>query len=144
MSVRDYQLEMLKAVVNRIIPVDDYPGGWDAGVVDYIFRQFKGDLSERFLEFAKNLDRLDVASVAKHFVPFVKLDPTDQDALLLSFDTPETPHIFPRPASGFVNWLVNLSQEGFYADPGNGGNRDEISWKMIGYEHRPLGRNSIP
>ena len=30
--------------------------------------------------------------------------------------------------------LVELAHEGFYADPGNGGNRDAVSWRMIGYE----------
>jgi gluconate 2-dehydrogenase gamma chain len=30
--------------------------------------------------------------------------------------------------------LVNHTMEGFYSDPGNGGNRDAVSWKMIGFE----------
>jgi hypothetical protein len=29
---------------------------------------------------------------------------------------------------------VEHSAEGFYSDPGNGGNRDNIAWKMIGFE----------
>ena len=29
--------------------------------------------------------------------------------------------------------MVEHVLEGFYADPGNGGNRDAVSWKMIGY-----------
>jgi choline dehydrogenase-like flavoprotein len=32
--------------------------------------------------------------------------------------------------------LVELVAEGVYADPGNGGNPDAASWRMVGYEHR--------
>ena len=38
------QTEILEAMVNRIIPADQDPGGWDGGVGDYLFRQFEGDL----------------------------------------------------------------------------------------------------
>jgi hypothetical protein len=31
---------------------------------------------------------------------------------------------------------VELAHEGYYADPGNGGNRDAVSWRMIGYDPR--------
>ena len=37
------------------------------------------------------------------------------------------------PAAWFTQ-LVAFAMEGFYADPGNGGNKGEISWKMIGYD----------
>ena len=39
-----HQIEILEALVNRIIPADDAPGGWEGGVGNYLFRQFKRDL----------------------------------------------------------------------------------------------------
>ena len=41
-------------------------------------------------------------------------------------DWPQDPRVFFR-------LLVEQTTEGFYADPGNGGNKDEAAWKMIGY-----------
>ena len=41
--------------------------------------------------------------------------------------------------------LVELTAEGVYADPDNGGNRDAAAWAMIGYEHRlPEGPSGPP
>ena len=37
--------------------------------------------------------------------------------------------------SDWFRQLVELTAEGFWADPGNGGNRDARSWAMIGYRH---------
>ena len=33
----------------------------------------------------------------------------------------------------FFRLLVEQTMEGFYADPGNGGNKGGVSWEMIGY-----------
>lgn len=34
----------------------------------------------------------------------------------------------------FFRLLVEQTLESFYADPGNGGNRNGVSWDMIGYK----------
>jgi gluconate 2-dehydrogenase gamma chain len=38
------------------------------------------------------------------------------------------------PAASFFEMLLNLTAEGYFSDPANGGNRDALSWKMIGYD----------
>ena len=38
------QAATLRAMVDRLIPPDDFPGGWEAGVGDYLARQLSGDL----------------------------------------------------------------------------------------------------
>ena len=35
----EHQLNTLKAVVDTIIPPDDYPAGWEVGVGDYLLQQ---------------------------------------------------------------------------------------------------------
>ena len=37
----------------------------------------------------------------------------------------------------FFNALLDLSMEGFFADPIYGGNRDMAAWKMVGYPGLP-------
>ena len=49
----------------------------------------------------------------------------------LSKNTTPPPEI---SAAAFFARMTDLAHEGFYADPANGGNRDRLSWKMIGYD----------
>ena len=44
MKLNKSQQRTLRAAVDRIIPADDYPSAWQAGVGDYLARQFEGDL----------------------------------------------------------------------------------------------------
>ena len=36
-------------------------------------------------------------------------------------------------AQEFFNQLLTIAMEGFFADPLYGGNRDKLSWKMLGF-----------
>ena len=36
-------------------------------------------------------------------------------------------------------WFAQLVNAGFYADPGNGGNDDAVSWRMLGWSPAPAG-----
>ena len=42
----EQRLSVLKTLVNAIIPADDDPSGWEAGVGDCLIRQFGADLSD--------------------------------------------------------------------------------------------------
>ncbi len=39
------------------------------------------------------------------------------------------------PAAFFRNAVAHAA-EGYYGDPANGGNRDGVAWRMIGFEVR--------
>jgi hypothetical protein len=58
-QLTELQQQTLRAVVDRIIPPDDYPGAWDAGIGDYLARQFEGDLALQLDLFTKGLDGLE-------------------------------------------------------------------------------------
>jgi len=45
---------------------------------------------------------------------------------------------FPGFSSNmFFDALLQITMEGFFADPIYGGNRDKASWKMVGYPGLP-------
>jgi hypothetical protein len=98
------EIRTLRAAVNEIIPADDYPNGWDAGVGDY-------------------LEALMIRE--PRFLPIYQEGLRD----LASTSASET-----ESHSAFSGLLVEHAMEGFYADPGNGGNKDGVAWRMIGYE----------
>jgi hypothetical protein len=128
------QLNTLHATIDRIIPPDDYPGGWEAGVGDYLLRQFERDLKAVVDLYRTALDALDAEAQVIYGQDFAALDADSQDALLTHIEQGQVSSQWSVNPADFLKMLVNHAMEGFYSDPGNGGNRDGISWKMIGFE----------
>lgn len=128
------QIGILEALVNRVIPPDDYPGGWEAGVGDYLFKQFERDLKPLLPVYALGLDALDTEAVASAGRPFVELSSVEQDALLTRVEVGDVRAAWVVDPINFFRMVVDHCAEGFYSDPGNGGNRGGVSWKMIGFE----------
>lgn len=128
------QTEILAALVNRVIPPDEYPGGWEGGVGDYLFRQFKRDLKHLVQVYAVGLDSLDEEARAVHQRNFDQLDESLQDDLLSQIEVGRviTPWIVDPMA--FFRMVVEHCAEGYYSDPGNGGNKDAASWDMVGFQ----------
>lgn len=126
------QMTTLRAAIDRIIPPDDYPGGWDAGVGDYLLRQFARDLASLLPIYQACLDGFDTAAWADQGLDFAALDPTAQDTLLTRIEA----GAHGDDLATFFRLLVAHTMEGYYGDPGNGGNRDQIAWRMIGFEVR--------
>lgn len=130
------QIDTLRAVVNRIIPPDDFPGGWEAGVGDYLMRQFEGDLKDLLEKYRVGLDTLDAEAQVVIGSSFAQASVEAQDSLLAQIEQNHVKATWPIDAVKFFNMLIDHAMEGFYSDPGNGGNRDQIAWKMIGFEVR--------
>ena len=123
------QTATLRAALDRIIPPDDFPGGWEAGVGDYLRRQLSGDLAALAGDYRAGLDALDRAARSTGGRDFAALSADEQDGLLA---TVEAGAHGPALAAFFAT-LVAHAIEGYYGDPGNGGNRDGRAWAMIGF-----------
>ena len=117
---------LLVAVIDRIMPADEYPSASGFGAIDYVEQMLTGSAS--MLEVVRaGLDGLERAG-------FAAADAARQDEMLRGVER-----------EGWFAHLVELTGEGVYADPGNGGNRDALSWTMVGYEHRlPEGPTGPP
>lgn len=130
-------LVTLRAVSDRLIPRDEFPGATDTGVEHYIVRQLSGDLSAEEPLVAAGLLAVEAAANAQHGCAFTALSDAQQDTVLQTIETDTS-------TSQFFNRLVELAAEGFYSDPGSGGNRDEVSWRMIGYSRRLPDKPTAP
>jgi hypothetical protein len=128
------QRATLRALVDRLIPADDFPGGWDAGVGDYLDRQFAGDLIDVVDLYRGGLDALDVEARTAADVSFAALAPEAQDELLRRVEAGEVAADWSVDPAEFFRAATEHAAEGYYGDPGNGGNRGEVSWRMIGFE----------
>ena len=130
------QLATLRALVDRIIPADDFPSGWQAGVGDYLAGQFERDLRPQLDRYRAGLDALDAEAQAGSGRRFAELNAEEQDALLRRVEAGAVATAWPIDAAAFFRDAVDHAMEGFYSDPSNGGNRDGIAWRMIGFEVR--------
>ena len=130
------QLRVLRAVLDCLIPPDDFPGAWDAGVADYIDRQFNSDLAEQRDFYCLGLDYIDAESQARFQTSFNQLTAAQQTETLQEIEVGKVTTNWPVSPQSFFTLLVNTTAEGYYADPEQGGNRESKSWLMTGFETR--------
>jgi gluconate 2-dehydrogenase gamma chain len=151
------EARFIESAVERLIPADENgPGALDAGVPFYIDKQLGGawGAGERLYrsgpwqqgtpsqgyqlpftpaELFRNALRGIRADLGKSGKgAFAKLSAQDQDAYLKSLQTGKT-DLAGVPSSVFFESLLELTIEGFFSDPVYGGNKDMVSWKMIGF-----------
>lgn len=115
------EADILRAVCGRIIPTDGDPGAVEAGVVDFIDRQLAG-----FYKAHQKTYRDGLASLG---APFLKLTPEQQTSALKALEKKRAP---------FFELVVTHTMQGFYGSPRHGGNRDAMSWKMLGVPYPPV------
>jgi gluconate 2-dehydrogenase gamma chain len=147
----------VEAAVARIIPTDETgPGATEAGVAAFIDLQLAGAWGDGAhlyrqspflpgtpqqgyqlaftpaemlrLGFAK----LDESSRKAHGAAFADLTAARQDELLALAEQGKL-DFGPLPSAVFFGALLDLAMEGFFGDPIYGGNRDKISWKLVGF-----------
>jgi gluconate 2-dehydrogenase gamma chain len=147
-----------EAIVDRLIPPDqETPGGKVAGCGVYLDRQLAGPYGQNGGQYRsgpfqsgtkaqgpqgetttaevyrKGLAALDRYCRAQYGgKAFAELDDADKDAVLHGLDQ-EKIKFDGADAKIFFEQILKDTQEGFFADPIYGGNREMAAWKMIGY-----------
>jgi hypothetical protein len=121
----DDQIEHLRTIMDRIIPRDQDPSATDLGVDRYVLQQLRSGafpLSDQIRDGVAAVADLARSRLGRSLQD---LDDGEQDRMLQEV-TPQS----------WFQALAELVAEGYYADPGNGGNAGARSWTIIGYEHR--------
>jgi hypothetical protein len=127
-------VDVLREVIDRIIPRDAHPSATDLGVDRYILQQMLAGAIPDQDRIRAGLEALSTAIREKGGRTEPKLDVRELDAMLQGAAT-----------APWFQALIELAAEGYYADPGNGGNAGAQSWAMTGYEHRlPDGPDGPP
>lgn len=128
------ELECLRALLDAIIPADDFPSAWEAGVGDYLQRQLAGDLAKALPDYRAWLAQLTAEARAHYGRGFAQLRLSERTGLLRRIEADEVQTQWAIAPGGFFREIVEACAEGYYSDPGNGGNRDGIAWRMVGFE----------
>jgi choline dehydrogenase-like flavoprotein len=124
---------LLEAAVDRIIPADGDAGALAAGTLDFVRARLAREASDHAEAVRAGLAALDASARKLCDRGFCELAPADRDRV-----------IGAHQQEAWFHALAELTAEGFYADPGNGGNADAVSWTMIGYEPRLPRRAEAP
>jgi len=144
----------IEAAVARLIPKDEqWDGALEAGVPNYMDKQLAGawGAGERLyrsgpwqsgapgqgyqLPFTPaELFRTALTSINKSLAqtPFAKMSADQQDNFLSSLEKGGT-DLGGVPSEIFFEHLWQCTLEGFFSDPVYGGNRNMVSWRMIGF-----------
>ncbi|MBZ5594364.1 MAG: gluconate 2-dehydrogenase subunit 3 family protein [Acidobacteriia bacterium] len=125
------EARMVEAVCAQIIPEDQDAGAAKAGVVHFMDTQLTRFYKPLQKTYRRGIAQIDQASIDFAGKPFADLASAQQVAVLHHIET----HAELRP---FFDLLVAHTMQGFYGDPRHGGNRDRVSWKMVGLPYPPL------
>jgi gluconate 2-dehydrogenase gamma chain len=151
----------LSAAYDTFIPADKLsPSGTDCGLVTYVDRQLAGAWGNGarfyrggpFLQgkpehgyqlpltprefFAAGIRAANAWTRKAYGKDFDRLAATDRDAALKAMEAGKAQ--FPDfNAKPFFEVLYQSAMEGFFADPIYGGNRNKVSWRMVGYPGLP-------
>ena len=130
----------LAAACDQIIPADNEPGAAWAGVVNYIDIQLCGHLRGLQDSYRIGIAAMNKSSRLLYGSDFAFLPQTKQIELLTKMENGQAPHEAWQKISSaaFFSMLVDHTMQGFYGDPRHGGNREGVSWKMVGLSYPPI------
>ncbi len=124
-SLNPHETRTASALVERLFPRDDNgPGAIDIGVLTYVDRALAGPYSDCIEQYRRGLAALDRTAHANHELDFADCSIAVQDQLIAQLEHDD---------SDFFEFVRAHLQEGLFADPIYGGNRDKLGWKTLGH-----------
>lgn len=151
------EVRFLDAAVARLIPADDLgPGAKEADVTYFIDRQlvsswgthgrnyrmgpwlegtpqqgFQSRLTPREI-YRAGIRETNIHCSKQYGKAFAFLAPAQQDEVLHGLEDGNI-ELESLSSKLFFGLLLKNTEEGFFADPVYGGNRDKVGWKLIGF-----------
>jgi gluconate 2-dehydrogenase gamma chain len=117
------EAQTVDAICVQLIPADQDPGAKQAGVVNYIDLQLSKRFKKHQAVYRRGIAEVDTTSRAKFGKRFVELTGERQVEVLNAVE---------ESSRTFFDLIVTHARQGYYGDPRHGGNRNMVSWKMVG------------
>jgi gluconate 2-dehydrogenase gamma chain len=114
-----------EAFASQVFPTDDTPGAKEANVVRFVDFALSEIEPQNQQDFANALKALNAQAkkTAPEALSFAVLPAELQAEIMTAFEK--------APEFGMLKWYTAT---GFFGDPSDGGNKDQIGWKLIGFE----------
>jgi gluconate 2-dehydrogenase gamma chain len=121
--------QSLKVLCDQIVPADDFPSASEAGVLEFIDRQLVRALRRYRSAYRDGLERANSLSRRRFGRELAGLGPADQL---------EAVKMIENEDRDFFELVRSHTLDGYYGSPRHGGNRDAISWRMLGLAEPPF------
>ena len=117
----------IEAIAAQILPADDTPGAREAGVIYFIDRALATFDQDKRVLYTEGLKDLEAKRDALFpgLQSIAALQPAQQIRLLQAIEKTD-----------FFELVRTHTALGFFGDASYGGNRNQIGWKLIGFEDR--------
>jgi gluconate 2-dehydrogenase gamma chain len=125
----DEQARTLGVLCDQIIPADDFPSATQAGVLNYIDRQLVRPYRRHRDAYRDGLQQADAISRKRFGKSLVDLTPEQQLQAVTDIS---------QQAAPFFELVRTHTFQGYYGSPRHGGNRNAVSWRMLGLPEPPV------
>lgn len=125
---------LMDEIAEQIIPTDEFPGGKDAGVTNFIDQQLISNYKRFQPMYREGLSKLDKSSKIMFARPFFNIHVAAQTKVLKAMELGLVPGGIwkGRQSQQFFKMLRNHCMQGYYGDPQHGGNKNYVSYQMLG------------
>lgn len=139
-ALTEEEAKTLAAACDQIVPPDQDPGAAEAGVVTFVDRQLATRQKVERPRWRAGLRGLDATARRRHGKPFAELP---EEARIAVMQDVEKGAVEPADWAGvepaaFFALLRDHTMMGYYGDPRHGGNKDRVSWRMLGVPDPPI------
>lgn len=125
----DDQAMTLTVLCDQIIPADDFASASEAGVVTYIDRQLMRHYRRHRAAYEAGLQEADRVSKGRCGAALAEAPAKMQLEIATAVE---------KQQAEFFELLRKHTMEGYYGSPRHGGNRDAVSWRMLGLAEPPV------
>ena len=127
--LKDPDARTLAAICDQIIPADDFPSASQAGVLTYIDLQLTGHYRRHQKTYRDGLKQANDLSRSRFGVDLAGASAQQQFEIVSALE---------KDARPFFDLVRAHTMQGYYGTPRHGGNRDAVSWRMLGLDEPPL------
>lgn len=125
----DDQAGTLKAICDQIVPADEFASASQAGVLNYIDRQLMRHYRKHRGAYQDGLEQVEAMSRKRFGGELASLAQTQQLEIVSTL---------AEQNGRFFGLVRDHTMEGYYGSPRHGGNRDAVSWRMLGLAEPPV------
>ena len=127
--LKDPDAQTLAAICDQIIPADDVPSASQAGVLNYIDLQLMGHYRRHQKTYRDGMKQANELSRSRFGVDLAAASAQQQFQIVSALE---------KEARPFFDLVRAHTMQGYYGSPRHGGNRDAVSWRMLGLDEPPL------
>jgi gluconate 2-dehydrogenase gamma chain len=138
------EADLADCIAEQIIPADQDPGARDAGVVNFLDKQLVGPYQRFQAQYHAGLAAVEQTSREMYGQVFSRLAWDQQTRLLLALEagSPKGSAWTSISSHDFFDLIREHCMQGFYGSPRHGGNRNYVSYRMLGLDYPPvIGQN---